>query len=384
MATLDTKKFVKPSTDGSTPEQILKMSGYVTVGVQAVHFNRRGKIWTSIFGESDTVAITSRVTYQRRDTTITSSALLGIMRINSDIPVTTRTIASKVPADADSLELSIEVCAVEKDTMRTTLDLLNASEFTRPFELSPTVVGENISTTSFIKRCLADVNPTKRLVASFPGMIRSESVTRPLENNLLVNGQLILISAQDDEDNILDRATSDHMTIDGNKLKFKGKEIRSTYIIFNISTDTYRGYITHSPWFNIFQESLTTLNDLMLTRDEVEQESRYQTAVKLWLEAGALLQNDPMYLQTEKDKIKQDYLDQLITKFNRVFRPAAVGAEGRSILDVPMGIGRRVNEVAVAYHVPTGLSHIIDFKNLRLEDLQRSARTYRDMVKRLN
>jgi len=47
--------------------------------------------------------------------------------------------------------------------------------------------------------------PKKRLEATYPGIIGQEPATQPLESNRLLAGYLILISANDDDEGILDK-----------------------------------------------------------------------------------------------------------------------------------------------------------------------------------
>lgn len=387
MATLGTKKFWKPSIGGSAPQQILKMSGYINVLLQAVHYFSKGNSWQTIFGGSDKITLTSRIVYRYGSSTIECAAIQDVTTVDSNSVQalgTGRNVALKVPADADGLELRVDISAVEEDNFETALSLLNSPEYQKPLEVAPQVVGEIFTITSMVKRLFADVNPSRRLEVSYPGIISEGMIANPVESNRLVTGHLILISNQDDEDRILDRAIVADLAVEGNTLKFKGKEVKSTYIIYNISMDTYRGHNTKATWFLKFQESVTKLNDLILTTDDDERKNIYQNSLKHWIEAGALLQDDPTYLQNEKDRIKQDYLDQLITKFNKVYRPMEVAAGTSTIFGMPMEMGRNFNEVTVAYHVPRDLAQLIEFKDMRLDELQRSARTYRDMVRRLN
>src|SRR5262249_5736816 len=148
-----------------------------------------------------------------------------------------RNVALKVPADCDGLELSASLTAIEGDSLGTALNLINSDEFKKPLELAPSVVGEVLTISSFVKNLFSSTNPKHRLDATFPGILSVSPVDHPVANNRLVEGYLIMICRNSDNDAALDGLDANRLTVDGDGLKVDGQPMQNTYMVYNITLD---------------------------------------------------------------------------------------------------------------------------------------------------
>jgi hypothetical protein len=309
MPTLGTKKFWRPipgQPDGANP-QILKMSGYISVVLQAVHYRSQGTFWQKIFGGTDKVAVTSQITYQYGEDTVVATALQDVttVRANADHYIANaKTVALKIPADADGLELRVDITAIENDNLQSSLQLLNSDEFRKPLELAPPVVGTVLTVTSLVKKLFTNTDPQKRLQGTYPGVISQQNIPQPLSQNRLVSGYLILISTDDDTDDLLDTLDESQLSVEGDTLRYKGIPMSNTYLVYNISLDERRGINARSPWYAKYREGLLKLNELRTVADAGDKTRIYNAALALWNQGNGLIEADRSYLEAERDEIE--------------------------------------------------------------------------------
>jgi hypothetical protein len=134
-------------------------------------------------------------------------------------------------------------------------------------------------------------------------------------NNRLVEGYLIMVCRDSDTDTALDSLDANRLTVEGDGLKIDGQPVQNTYMVYNISLDNVRGLNSRAPWYKKFQQSLTVLDELRTTIDDGDRKRIFNAAVKTCSEGSALIDDDPTYLQSERDSIKSDVMARVYKKY---------------------------------------------------------------------
>jgi hypothetical protein len=268
--------------------------------------------------------VTSQITYQYGEETIVATALQDVttVRANADHYIgTAKTIALKIPADADGLCLQVDITAIENDKLQTALQMLNSDEFRKPLELAPPIVGTALTVTSLVKKLFSSTDPKKQLQGSYPGVISQECTPQPLSKNRLVSGYLILISTDDDTDNLLQNLDESKLSVEGDTLRYDGVPMSNTYLVYNISLDGKRGVNDRAPWYAKYRESLLKLNELRTVVGATEQKKVYNAALALWNQANGLIESDRNYLEAERDEIQGAKLAELEKRYKDLTTP---------------------------------------------------------------
>lgn len=365
MLTLGTRRFWRPISGDISPEdaQIVKHQGYISVALQAVHYCASSRFWQKIFGGKDHVTLTSEITYRYELEPVTATSVEDLRVVQSNrqhfIPVG-RLVALKVPADADGLELKVQITAIKEDNLELALKTLASPEFQKPLELAPPVVGQVLTITSLIKRLLTNAEPQKSLEASFSGILSEGKTPSPLENNRLLAGHLILISTEDTE-HPLDRIEPSKLTVSGDGLLYNGEQVENTYLIYNISLDAKRGVNAKAPWHKTFQSALNRLDELVTAGTDQERAELKSQALLLWLKGCTLIDEDPMYLSRESDEIKKYALKSIQEKYNQL------GGGGARSLS---------SETRVSDLFPGQPATIVPFGEQVLRNIERDAKAY--------
>jgi hypothetical protein len=82
-AILGTKVYWRPSVGAdSTPRQILKNSGYISVVLQAVQYKASGNFWQEIFGGSDKITVSTQVTWQSGSDSKTAATIQDVRKVS--------------------------------------------------------------------------------------------------------------------------------------------------------------------------------------------------------------------------------------------------------------------------------------------------------------
>jgi hypothetical protein len=369
MTSLGTRSFWKATsgTDDPAKQQILKLSGYINIVLQAAHYRSNGNFWQRIFKGSDQITLTSQVTYQTGGETIAAAVVQDARTVKanrSHYLGVSRNVALKVPADADGLELRIEISAVEDDNVQAMLSLLNSEEYQKPLELAAPVIGQILTISSLVKKLTSKVDPQKRLEATYPGIISSDSDPHPLQHNKLLTGYLILISATDDEERLLDTIDTSKLSVLGDGLKYENKPIQNTYIIFNISVDSVRGINPKAAWYQKFQEAIRKLDDLYI-KEEDKWEGIYNESLSLWHQGSAMIDGDPMYIPNEKGNIKRANLGDI----KRLYNEWVEKNQGKSFAGVS-------EAQKVSSFLPTAIATSIDFADETVAEFARNIEAY--------
>jgi hypothetical protein len=302
-----TRVYWRPSTSskGDEPQQILKNSGYISVVLQAVQYKAAGGFWQRVFGGSDKVTVSTQITWQSGAEQRIAAAIQDFRKIAvpSVNPLAIgRNVVLKVPAVADGVEMQVAITAIHDDNLGRTLQILNGDDFKQPLQLAPVAVGQILTITNLVKRAFTDVSPEQTLAATYPGIISEGAVADPVTSNRLVQGYIVVIVKQDDEDP-LDFDVR-QMAITGTGLTVSGKPIENTYVVYNVSFDPWRGRDPSANWSRKFDAASSKADELIFARP-AERANAITAAFDLLKEGGALLDVDDTYTRAEKQVLKK-------------------------------------------------------------------------------
>jgi hypothetical protein len=313
--TIGTRRFWKPLPGITKPEdeQILKLQGYINIVLQAVHYRADGNFWQNIFGGSDRITLTSYLTYQSGNDSISTAAIQDVRKVKVDAShylAIGRSVALKVPASADGLELRVEISAIEDDNLEAALTLLNSDEYRGPLQLAPPVVGQILAISSLVKKLFSHAGVKKRLEATYPAIISQEKTPQPIENNRLMKGHLILVYEADDYEKILNNLDVSRLDVSGDKLKYNNTPMQNTYIVYNVSADSVRGLNPAAGWYKKFQNASNKLDEID-TSPESKWQDIFNQSLGLWSQASAMLDEDATYIPDEQRLIKKERLNEI-------------------------------------------------------------------------
>lgn len=323
MANLGTRKFYKSfqGKDEQEKNQVLKNSGYISIVLHSVFYNSKGNFWQKIFGGSDKIALTSSIVYQNGDKTIEAKAIQDKREVKAKrnhFMGLSRLVALKVPTNADGLELKVGLTAIKKDNLENAIDLMNSKEFQSPLQLSATPIGSILSVTSVVKKIFTGIAQNNHLEATFAGIVSKDKVNDPIQKERLCAGYLIMIANNDEDNDFLSTVDPTKLEVIGDGLHYKGDRVSHTNIVYSITFEQYRGIDEDSNWFHMFQDALEKLDDLLFTTKKEERKKILDDSRKLWIEASALLYNDPVYIAKEKRSIKASYFKRINERYNEL------------------------------------------------------------------
>ncbi len=301
---------------GSVPVQILKNSGYINVVLQAVQYKATGNWWQQTFGGSDKITVSTQVTWESGSTPKVAAAIQDFRKVS--VPSVNslaigRNIVLKVPAAADGIELQVSISAVSDDGLGRTLQLLNSDEFKQPLQLAPVVVGQALMIANLVKKVFTNTDPSEVLTASYPGIISDENTANPVANSRLVQGYIIVIVKQDDDDQL--DFNPDKLTVTGNGLLSDGRPIANTYMVYNVTFDKWRGRDTSAAWSKKFDQASTKADELVFSMPDQKQ-NIISAAYDLLKAGSALLDIDESYTSDEKARLKRAALQELKDKIS--------------------------------------------------------------------
>jgi hypothetical protein len=326
-----TRVYWRASNTGAaaSPQQILKNSGYISVVLQAVQYKAGGNLWQRLFGGNDKITVSTQVAWQSASDAKTVAAIQDFRKVS--VPSTNslaigRNVVLKVPATADGIELKVSISAVQDDNLGRTLQLLNSDEFKQPLQLAPVAVGQAVAIASLVKKAFTDTDPADMLSASYPGIISDEASPDPVENNRLVQGYIILMVKQDDEDRIdYDPA---QISVTGNGLMVNGRAIPNTYMVYNVTFDTWRGRDISANWSKKFEQASSKADELVFGGQD-QHPAIVAAAYDLLKSGYALLDDDVNYTTAEKVNLKKAAYLEIQGKINS---NAAGGGGQRGLL----------------------------------------------------
>src|SRR5689334_20419580 len=101
-----TRAYWRPSTSGTSPQQILKNTGYISIVLQGVQYKASGTFWQRHFGGSDKIAVSTQMTWVNASDIKTALVVQDFRRVS--VPSINalsigRNVVLKVPASADGI-----------------------------------------------------------------------------------------------------------------------------------------------------------------------------------------------------------------------------------------------------------------------------------------
>lgn len=323
MASLGTRKFYK-AFDGKSDaakNQILKNSGYISIVLHSVFYNSKGNFWQKIFGGVDKIALSSLINYQSGDRTIEARTIQDKREVKAGknhFLGLSRLVALKVPAIADGLELKVSMTAIRKDNFENGINLMNSKEFQQPLQLSSIPIGQILAVTGVVKKIFTGIDQQNHLEATFAGIISQSVVTDAVEKERLCAGYLIMIANNDEDNNFLANIDVTKMDVEADGLKYDGKRVKHTNLVYSITFEALRGVDQASNWYGKYQDALKKLDDLYFAKDDDEKERILEDSRRLWVEASALLYDDLSYINEEKRSIKASFFKSISEKYKEL------------------------------------------------------------------
>jgi hypothetical protein len=310
-----TRVYWRPSVGAATaPRQILKNAGYISIVLQAVQYKASGNLWQKAFGGSDKVTVSTQVTWQTSVDAKIATAIQDVRKVS--VPSVNRlaigrNIVLKVPAVADGIEMQFSIRAVRDDNLGKTLQILNSDDFKQPLQLAPVALGQALMVTSLVKKLFTDSDPADVLSASYPGIISEGDVSDPVANSRLVEGYIILVVKQDEED-ALDFDVN-AMSVTPSGLTVGGAPVKNTYVVYNVTFDKWKGRDQSTSWSKKYDQASTKADELMFAQAE-NHSAIITAAFDLLKEGGALLDEDVTYTKSEKAVLKKAAIQEVRDK----------------------------------------------------------------------
>lgn len=324
-----TRAYWKPSsTAGTGPVQILKNSGYISVVLHAVQYKAAGTFWQKCFGGSDKITVSTQIIWQTAADTKVAAAIQDFRKVS--VPsinplVIGRNVVLKVPAVVDGVEMQVSITAIQDDNLGRTLQFLNSDEFKQPLQLAPVAVGQVLMISALVKKVLTGSDSSAVLTASYPGIISEEETSDPVAKSRLVEGYVILIVKQDQDDRL--DFDSAELSVAGNGLLVDGQVIPNTYIVYSITFDRWRGRDTTSAWSRKFDQASSKVDELLFTGVD-QRQTITSASYDLLKEGAALLDADENYIPAEKRNLKkaaiQEVKDKISANVDPTIRVAGV------------------------------------------------------------
>lgn len=320
MATLGTRKFYKNINNTSAAKnQILKNSGYISIVLHSAFYHSKGNFWQTLFGGRDKIALSSTVTYKSSGRTIEAKSIVDKREVkanrNHELGLS-RLLALKVPATADGIEMKVELTAVKDDNFENGLNLMNSPEFQKPLQLASVPVGEILSITNVVKKIFTGVKNPSILEATFAGIISQDKVDQPIQKERLTAGYLIMIANNDEDNAFLSKVDESKFSVEGDGLKYDGKLVTHTNLVFSITFESLKGVDEKALWFkDKYMPAINKLNDILISMNPEEHEKILADARKLWIEGNALLFSDDTYISDEKFSISQTFFKKIKDRY---------------------------------------------------------------------
>lgn len=304
-------------TDSKSP-QILKGSGYVTINLRGAHYRSSGDLWQKIFGGSDKVMLTTQVTSISGTSSVTGQSIEDVRQIQTGAPYyfgSGRTIALNIPADCDSLALSVSLSSVSSTSLSAALSLLDSSTLQTTLSMAPPVVAGSLAVARIVTRLLSATTPETTLAGDYAGRLATAPSPDPIRDFCLAQGTLALIYRESASDTSLDDLDAAKLTVDDDGLQYLGAPLENTYTLFQISFEQQRGEDPSAQWYGIFSTADQTLNNLVSGAPAADREQAWASAYATYQQAANLLLADPTYTISEAQSIAAARLKALQAAF---------------------------------------------------------------------
>jgi len=314
-----TRVYFIPSA-GMDPKsaQILMGHGYVTVNLKGAHYRSGGNLWQKIFGGSDKVSLSTQITHMTGVTSASCTSIEEVRKIDVGHPFyfgSGRFIALKLPTDCDGIEMAVTMSAIKSDNLSGALDILNSGELKGTLQMAPPAVSGALAIANVVKKLLTATDPQNNLQGSYAGRLSTASSDNPIRDFCLVQGTIILIYRESDDDTSLDDLDPGKLSTDGDGLKYDGQVMQNTYVMFQVSFDQLRGEDHNSQWSGMFSTAEQALDQLLTVTADADRQKIWATAYATFQQAVKLLMVDPSYTSDEATGIAALHLTSLRKKY---------------------------------------------------------------------
>jgi len=310
--------FIPSAGMDAKSAQVLMGHGYVTVNLKGAHYRSAGNLWQKIFGGSDKVSLSTQITHLSGMNSVSCSSIEEVRKIDVGHPFyfgSGRFIALKLPTDCDGIEMAVTMSAVKSDNLSGALDILNSGELKGTLQLAPPAVSSALAVANVVKKLLTATDPQNSLQGSYAGRLSTAASDNPIRDFCLVQGTIILIYREADDDTSLDDLDPGKLTTDGDGLKYDGQIMQNTYVMFQVSFDQLKGEEPSSQWSGIFSSAEQALDQLVTVTSDADRQKIWATAYATYQQAVKLLMADPSYTRDEATGLSALHLTSLRKKY---------------------------------------------------------------------
>lgn len=298
--------------------QILEGQGYVTINIVGAHYKADGNLWQKIFGGSDKVSLSTQVTHISGANSTSCTSIEDSRQIPVGSPFyfgSKRFVALKIPTDCDGIEMDVTISAVKSDNLSGALDILNSGELQSTLQLAPPAVSEGIAIAGVVKKLLTNTDPQNCLQSTYAGRLSTASSDDPIRDCCLVQGTIISIYRESDDDTSLDNLDPKQFTINADGLSYSGNAVQNTYVMFQISFDATRAEDPSAPWFTAFNDADSALDQLATAATDADRQKIWASALATFQQAEKLLLSDPTYTIADRSGIAANRYSALLKKY---------------------------------------------------------------------
>jgi len=326
-----TRIYFIPSA-GMDPKsaQVLMGHGYVTVNLKGAHYRSGGNLWQKIFGGSDKVSLSTQITHLSGIHSVSCSSIEEVRQIDVGHAFyfgSGRFVALKLPTDCDGIEMAVTMSAIKKDNLSGALDILNSGELKGTLQLAPPAVSGALAVANVVKKLLTATDPQNSLQGSYAGRLSTAASDNPIRDFCLVQGTIILIYRESDDDTSLDDLDPSKLTTDGDGLKYGGQVVQNTYVMFQVSFDQLKGEDPSTQWSGIFSSAEQVIDQLVTVTSDTDRQKIWASAYATFQQAVKLLMVDPSYTRDEATGLSALHLSSLRKKYASAGGPPAASPE---------------------------------------------------------
>jgi len=315
--------FIPNAGRDARSAQILTGSGYVSINLKGAHYRSGGNLWQRIFGGSDKVFLSTQVTQVLSGASPAAANPTGVSieevrQVRTGQPYyfgSGRAIALDLTTDCDAIEMTAAISAIQSDNLSAALDILNSGELKSTLQAAPAAVSGSLAVATIVKKLLTNTIPQNSLQAEYDGRLSASPSDDPIRDFCLAQGTLILIYRESEDDTSLDGLDPSRFAIDGDGLKYDGKPVQNTYVMFQISFTELRGENPGSQWCAAFSTAEQTLDGLITAAGDADREKLWASAYATWQQGVKLLMADRTYVESQAEGIAAKHLVSLQQKY---------------------------------------------------------------------
>jgi len=204
---------------------------------------------------------------------------------------------------------------VKSDNLSGALNILNSGELKGTLQLAPPAVSGALAIANVVKKLLTNTDPQSSLQGEYDGRLSMRSSDDPIRDFCLVQGTIILIYREAEDDTSLDDLDSTKLTTDGDGLKYDGKVLENTYTMFQVSFAEVRGEDPSAQWSGIFSTAEQSLDGLVTAANDADKQKIWAAAYATYQQAVKLLLVDPTYTQYEAKGLAATHFTTLQQKY---------------------------------------------------------------------